>query len=174
MARKKGKVTNNNVIGVEEKKDWREFLKKAESSLKVLSQKAQVVARELEKQYLARGGISEIGITLNLEEPLPEIWVAPGHISEVFRTLIENSFDAMEETGGEVIITSRFQDDNIVVEVKDTGPGIPANVADKLFHKPVPSDKLGGSTGLGLWLTGLLLLKWFKSSPVIRPVPTTV
>jgi signal transduction histidine kinase len=91
---------------------------------------------------------------------MPEMWAASGHISEVFRTLIENCFNAMEETGGKVTVNSRRQDDEIVVEVKDTGPGIPANVTDKLFHKPVPSDTPGGSAGLGLWLTALLLQKY--------------
>jgi PAS domain S-box-containing protein len=121
------------------------------------------VAHELEEQHRtkrAKKDIEEIAVKLDLEDPLPEIWAASGHISEVFRTLIENSFNAMAEISGQITVTSRYQEEEIIVEVQDTGPGIPANVVNKLFHRPVPSDKPGGSAGLGLWLAGLLLQRY--------------
>ncbi len=111
-------------------------------------------------QYQDRAGFGAVKVAYNLDDSLPLIQASLGQITEIFRNLIENSYKAMSPDGGNLTIVSRRVDDRLEVEIQDTGPGIPANIRDKLFIKPVPSRRPGEGSGLGLWLTGLLLQKY--------------
>ncbi len=111
-------------------------------------------------QYQGRAEFGVVDLICNLDESLPLIQASLGQITEIFRNLIENSYKAMGADGGTLTIASRRVDDRLEVEIQDTGPGIPANIRDKLFNKPVPSRKPGEGSGLGLWLTNLLLQKY--------------
>ncbi len=111
-------------------------------------------------QYQDRAGFGAVEVGYNLDDSLPLIQASLGQITEIFRNLIENSYKAMGADGGTLTISSRRVDDRLEVEIQDTGPGIPANIRDKLFIKPVPSRKPGEGSGLGLWLTNLLLQKY--------------
>jgi signal transduction histidine kinase len=111
-------------------------------------------------QYQDRAGFGAVAVTYNLDDAVPLIEAFLGQITEIFRNLIENSHKAMGADGGTLTIVSRRVDDRLEVEIQDTGPGIPANIRDKLFIKPVPSRKPGEGSGLGLWLTNLLLQKY--------------
>jgi signal transduction histidine kinase len=101
-----------------------------------------------------------VTITYNLDDSVPLIQASLGQITKIFRNLIENSYKAMGADGGTRTIVSRRVDDRLEVEIQDSGPGIPPNIRDKLFIKPVPSRKPGEGSGLGLWLTNLLLQKY--------------
>ena len=73
---------------------------------------------------------------------------------QLFRVLINlcrNAIQAMEDFGGEGVmkITASREDDTVVIEVSDTGPGLPETAKTHLFEAFVSSAKAGG-TGLGL------------------------
>lgn len=68
-------------------------------------------------------------------------------IEEIFLNLISNSIDAMPK-GGRLYITSRIQQDKAVINVSDTGAGIPQENISKVFN-PFFTTKPTG-TGLGL------------------------
>jgi signal transduction histidine kinase len=72
-------------------------------------------------------------------------------IERVFFNLIANAFEAMPE-GGTVRIGARKAGRSVLVELEDTGPGIPACICDRLFEPFVTSGKEGG-LGLGLALS---------------------
>jgi signal transduction histidine kinase len=72
------------------------------------------------------------------------------HIERVFFNLIANAFEAMP-AGGTVCIGARKTGTSVLVEVEDTGPGIPACISDRLFEPLVTSGKQDGM-GLGLAL----------------------
>jgi signal transduction histidine kinase len=111
-------------------------------------------------QYQDRPGFETVEVIYNLDDSLPLIEASLGQITEIFRSLIENGYKAMSPDGGTLTIASRRVDDRLEVEIRDTGPGIPPNILDKLFIKPVQSRKPGEGSGLGLWLTNLLLQKY--------------
>jgi signal transduction histidine kinase len=111
-------------------------------------------------QYQDRAGSEAVEVIYNLDDSLPLIQASIGQITETFRNLIENSYRVMCAGGGTLTIVSRRIDDWLEVEIQDTGPGIPSNIVDKLFIKPTPSRKPGEGSGLGLWLTNLLLQKY--------------
>jgi signal transduction histidine kinase len=72
------------------------------------------------------------------------------HIERVFFNLIANAFEAMPG-GGTVRIGARKTGTSVLVDLEDTGPGIPACIYDRLFEPFVTSGKQDG-LGLGLAL----------------------
>jgi signal transduction histidine kinase len=97
------------------------------------------------------------GVTLQLDvsEGLPKIWVDPKRLYNAIYNLVNN---AIPETpsGGSVTVRIRFvggdapfPDGNyMLIEVADTGRGMPQWVKERLFTDRVVSTKPGG-TGLG-------------------------
>jgi signal transduction histidine kinase len=73
--------------------------------------------------------------------------VAGEKLSQVFLNILLNAIDATPPKG-EITITTTKLDNGFSVSVKDTGPGIPDDLKDKIFD-PFYSTKDGG-TGLGL------------------------
>ena len=80
---------------------------------------------------------------------LPEAFAAvdADRIKQVFWNLLENAVRAMEGKGT-ITVTTRSAGDFLRVGIRDTGPGIPPHLAEKIFE-PFQSSFEGG-TGLGL------------------------
>jgi signal transduction histidine kinase len=72
----------------------------------------------------------------------------PRRIAHVFMNLIHNACDAMTH-GGKITIRIHVEGDEVFTEIRDTGPGIPPEIADRLFEPFVTFGKTRG-TGLGL------------------------
>jgi PAS domain S-box-containing protein len=96
--------------------------------------------------------IDDVRIEMNLTENLPQIMIDDEQLKRVFVNLIDNSFEAFEESATEkMIFIKTFHDsarDLIVAEVSDNGRGIEPSSFQKLFQ-PYFSTK-GRGTGLGL------------------------
>jgi signal transduction histidine kinase len=99
---------------------------------------------------------SSIDVQLVLDDSIPLFSAPIGQITEIFQNLADNACRIMDD-GGELRITSSLVDEGIEVRVEDTGPGISPKIQERLFVKPVPSKEPGGGSGLGLWLSGLML-----------------
>jgi signal transduction histidine kinase len=113
--------------------------------LKPLVQRAvQMEAFKLENQ----------GIHLAVEsaDPLPRVLGNSNQLLQGFLQIVENAVDALQEVGGgRLLISLRREDQDVVIEFADTGPGIrnPERVFDPFYTtKPV-----GKGTGLGLSAT---------------------
>jgi two-component system NtrC family sensor kinase len=63
--------------------------------------------------------------------------------------LAANAFDAMGDSGSLAII-ARNDEDKVVVEVSDTGVGIPPENLAKIFEPFFTTKEIGRGTGLGL------------------------
>jgi signal transduction histidine kinase len=77
-------------------------------------------------------------------------------MERVFFNLITNSLESMP-CGGSVWIRARKSGNCIVTEVEDNGPGIPANIRERLFEPFATTGKPGG-LGLGLALARQTIL----------------
>jgi signal transduction histidine kinase/HAMP domain-containing protein len=81
---------------------------------------------------------------------LPVFRFDPDKIKQALINIIKNALEALE-TGGALTITTRHQDDNVIITVHDNGPGI--NQQDiPLIFEPFFTRK-GAGTGLGLSIT---------------------
>ena len=75
------------------------------------------------------------------------VLATPGALAQVLATLIENS---LKHGGGTTTVRSRPSGPGaVVIEVADEGPGVPDDLAPRIFEREVTS---GGGTGLGLAL----------------------
>jgi two-component system sensor histidine kinase PilS (NtrC family) len=88
-------------------------------------------------------------LTIAREYAVPRAYAAvdSDRMKQVFWNLLENAVRAMEGKGA-ITVSVRAQGDFLRIGIRDTGPGIPANLAEKIFE-PFQSQFVGG-TGLGL------------------------
>ena len=84
-----------------------------------------------------------------LDEALPEIVVNEGQLRQVFLGLASNALDAMEGHGRLTIRTRRSRRE-VEVEFEDEGPGIPDEVAQRIWDPFFTTKPPGQGTGLGL------------------------
>jgi signal transduction histidine kinase len=70
-------------------------------------------------------------------------------LNQVWTNLIDNAIDAMEGKGVLRVRTCR-QDGWVMVEIGDSGPGIPPDVEAHIFEPFFTTKKVGEGTGLGL------------------------
>lgn len=89
-------------------------------------------------------------VALQLENDAPRVKlpINPRRLSRVFYNLIGNAVDAMP-LGGKISLAFSNTDADVITEIKDSGPGIPVEILDKLFDPFVTYGKVKG-TGLGL------------------------
>jgi CheY-like chemotaxis protein len=72
----------------------------------------------------------------------------PGEIREALLNLVQNALDAMHG-GGTLGLITRLADGSVILEVRDTGSGMSAEVRERAFE-PFFTTKGQGGTGLGL------------------------
>ncbi|MEE4264620.1 MAG: ATP-binding protein [Desulfobacteraceae bacterium] len=135
----------------------RQFGRQSDVSLEKI-QVNSVLERALEilgQQLKVRG----IEVVRDLTPDLPLILADPDRLEQVFINLLINARDAIDEKrqsqpqpNGEKRITLRTSTDDkvIIVEVIDTGPGIPESMLDRIFEPFFTTKKVGQGTGLGL------------------------
>jgi signal transduction histidine kinase len=80
---------------------------------------------------------------------VPRIEAYAGELNQVWSNLIDNALDAMDGTGT-LRLATRLEEDSVVVEVGDTGPGMPPPVAARAFEAFYTTKDVGKGTGLGL------------------------
>jgi signal transduction histidine kinase len=70
-------------------------------------------------------------------------------ISRAIHNLTRNAIEAMADRGGKLTLHAKLDGRDLVIQVSDTGPGIPKEIEGRLFQSFVTAGKKGG-TGLGL------------------------
>jgi signal transduction histidine kinase len=97
---------------------------------------------------------NDIEFEVRLDHDLPRTIVAdPERLNEVLGNLLSNAFKFTAK-GGRITLCASRQGDGMVVEVEDTGVGIPADKLPKIFEKffQVENDAQPRSVGSGLGL----------------------
>jgi len=108
------------------------------------------------------------------DESLPKVNVIPQDVGRVLLNLINNAFYAVDKKATrhsdqrgslqagrqesndykpEVVVSTRHVDGKIEICVQDNGPGIPAEIKDKIFQPFFTTKPTGSGTGLGLSLS---------------------
>ena len=95
-----------------------------------------------------------IRLVREFDEALPRIRARADQLRQVFLNLIINAQQAIEGEGEIVISTFRYEQalqPSIVVQLSDSGVGIPEDDLNRIFDPFFSTGKKG--TGLGLWVT---------------------
>jgi signal transduction histidine kinase len=70
-------------------------------------------------------------------------------IEQLLLNLVLNAIQAMP-SGGTLMLRSRIDADRVLIDVQDTGVGIPAEIRDRIFDPFFTTREVGQGTGLGL------------------------
>ncbi|UQX00227.1 ATP-binding protein [Streptomyces sp. RerS4] len=117
-----------------------------------------------------RSKLGGITIVRDWEPNLPELTGYPGELSQVWTNLVDNAAEAMEGAG---VLTLRARTEGVcmVVEVVDTGRGIPEDVLPRVFEPFYTTKDVGKGTGLGLHLTYRIVTQRHRGSITARSRP---
>ena len=136
----------------------REFGRKSDAvKEKANVNRALVKACDLFREQLM---LRQIEVVQSLDNDLPLILADENRLEQVFINLLINARDAIEERveqktqtpdlSKQIFLTTRVSDKWVVIEIDDTGAGIPPAVADKIFEPFFTTKEPGKGTGLGL------------------------
>jgi signal transduction histidine kinase len=107
---------------------------------------ADLVAEQLSRADAPDG----VRVERVIPDVLPDVMIDPVQIGQVLLNLIINALQAMEQ-GGTLTVRCAPDVDNLRVEVRDTGPGVPEQIRHKIFD-PLFTTRARG-IGLGLALS---------------------
>jgi two-component system sensor histidine kinase KdpD len=90
-------------------------------------------------------------VDTHLPRDLPLVPIDGVLIEQLFINLLENAAK-YTPAGSPIVISARKDDSGLVVDLADRGPGIPPDLAQKIFEKffRLPREREGGGAGLGL------------------------
>ncbi len=105
-----------------------------ESTLTMLGHKLKQGSVQLVREY---------------DPELPRVPARVAALNQVFTNLIVNALDAIAYDGT-VTVRTRRDGDAVIVEVADSGPGVPGDVRKRIFEPFFTTKGVGVGTGLGL------------------------
>jgi signal transduction histidine kinase len=96
--------------------------------------------------------MKNVEIERHYDPDLPRISAYGSELNQVWTALIENALDALSETTdrGKLKLTCRLEGEMMLVEIWDTGPGIPPELQDRIFEPFFTTKAPGQGLGLGL------------------------
>ncbi|WP_433160991.1 ATP-binding protein [Kribbella sp. CA-247076] len=116
--------------------------------------------RELLKSTLVMmsGKLQGLEVVKDFDPELPPIPAYAAELNQVWTNIIDNAVSAM---GGSGTLTIRTKKDGeyAVVEIGDTGPGIPAEIRSRIFEPFFTTKPIGEGTGLGLDISWRIVVK---------------
>nr|ANY57940.1 ATP binding protein [uncultured bacterium] len=94
--------------------------------------------------------LKDVSVERDFAADVPTIEAIPGELNQVWTNLIDNAVDAMGGVGS-LRLSTRVDDfGHVVVEIADTGPGMPPEVQARAFEPFYTTKDVGKGTGLGL------------------------
>ena len=121
--------------------------------------------------------LRQIEVVQELYKDLPMILADENRLEQVFINLLINARDAIEDRceknedndppSKQIFLTSRVSGQWVVIEIEDTGTGIPATIADKIFDPFFTTKEAGKGTGLGLSI-GYGIIKDYGGSITVK------
>jgi two-component system NtrC family sensor kinase len=101
-----------------------------------------------------------IEIHTGFQTDLPFVASDSAQLQQVFLNIIDNAIDAIGKDGNIHIRTMAVHDPNeVIITIKDSGPGIPREKLDKIFDPFFTTKKVGEGTGLGLTISFSIIQK---------------
>ncbi|HLL36085.1 MAG TPA: ATP-binding protein [Streptomyces sp.] len=120
------------------------------------------------------GKIGErIEVVKEYDRTLPPIPAYPAELNQVWTNLIDNAVSAIDSAGGEGTLTVRtaLDHDRLLVEFRDTGPGVAPEIRDRIFDPFFTTKPVGEGTGLGLDISWRIVVNKHHGSLQVDSVP---
>jgi signal transduction histidine kinase len=90
-----------------------------------------------------------IRVIREYDRSIPPICARGSELNQVWTNLIDNAIDAMNGQG-ELVVRTAQEFGRLLVEVRDSGPGIPEEIRTRIFEPFYTTKQVGDGTGLGL------------------------
>jgi signal transduction histidine kinase len=112
------------------------------------------------------------GITVvkNYDRSLPQIPVYAAELNQVWTNLIDNAVQAMNGEGTLTVRTA-LDRDQLLVEIGDTGPGVPPEIRERIFEPFFTTKPVGEGTGLGLDISWRVVVNKHHGDLRVESVP---
>ncbi|MGC5024163.1 ATP-binding protein [Tsukamurella sp. DT100] len=115
-------------------------------------------------------GQGDVTVVRDYDPDLPDIQGYGAELNQVWTNLIDNAVQAMDGSGT-LTLRAHRKDDSVVVEVADTGSGIPADVVPRIFEPFFTTKDVGQGTGLGLDISWRIVVNKHQGDLSVRSVP---
>ena len=112
------------------------------------------------------------GVTIKREysPDLPRIEAYASELNQVWTNIIDNAADAMNGSG-EIILRTYTEDNRVIVEIIDNGPGIPENIQSRIYEPFFTTKPPGSGTGLGLHISHDIIANHHGGQLLVRSKP---
>ncbi|MFJ3903769.1 ATP-binding protein [Streptomyces sp. NPDC090025] len=117
-----------------------------------------------------------IRVVKEYDRSLPQVPAYPAELNQVWTNLIDNAVHAIGTAGGgdgEGTLTVRTarEGDRLLVEFRDTGPGVPEEIRGRIFDPFFTTKPVGEGTGLGLDISWRIVVNKHHGSLQVESVP---
>jgi signal transduction histidine kinase len=114
-----------------------------------------------------------IEVVKDYDRALPPVPAYLAELNQVWTNLVDNAVSAMNGAGGQGTLTVRTARDHerLLVEFRDTGPGIPPEIKDRIFDPFFTTKPVGEGTGLGLDISWRIVVNKHHGSLRVESVP---
>ncbi|MGH3189257.1 MAG: sensor histidine kinase [Streptosporangiaceae bacterium] len=112
----------------------------------------------------------EVTVVRDYGSDVPPVQAHAGELNQVWTNLIDNAVEAMDGKGT-LRLSTRAERDAVVVEIGDTGPGMPPQVAARAFEPFFTTKETGKGTGLGLDIARRVVVERHGGTIVIDSQP---
>jgi signal transduction histidine kinase len=111
-----------------------------------------------------------IRVVKEYDRSLPAIPAYAAELNQAWTNLIDNAVSAMGQTGVLTVRTG-LDRDRVVVDICDTGPGVPPEIRDRIFEPFFTTKPVGQGTGLGLDITFRIVVNKHHGDIAVESVP---
>lgn len=110
----------------------------------------KVISKAIEV-FKTQSASKEISVNSYLKNNLPDIKCDAAILEQILTNLWLNAFDAIQDSGGEINISTQLtKKDHVLLCIEDNGPGIADHVIPQIFDPFYTTKEVGKGTGLGL------------------------
>ncbi|MES5823389.1 ATP-binding protein [Streptomyces sp. RG80] len=115
----------------------------------------------------------QVKVVKEYDRSVPRIPAYPAELNQVWTNLIDNAVSAINSAGGEGTLTVRtaLVHDRLLVEFRDTGPGVPAEIRGRIFDPFFTTKPVGEGTGLGLDISWRIVVNKHHGDLKVESVP---
>jgi signal transduction histidine kinase len=112
----------------------------------------------------------DIKVVKDYDRTLPKIPAYAAELNQVWTNIIDNAVSAMDG-GGTLTVRTARDEDYLLVEIGDTGPGVPEEIRPRIFEPFFTTKAVGEGTGLGLDISWRIVVNKHHGDLRVESVP---